>query len=139
PAGPFCWSERLTPDMAAPDAPPTIKPAASRSDRPGARWSSIKRSCWAVGSTALASHHGASLEDHGPDVVLYRAGPQTARRAEVYGAMITRPMAAPAESRYTERRHGMHDGARAERGGGSGRAVGVLHGGRERLGALLRR
>jgi hypothetical protein len=31
------------------------------------------------------------------------------------------------------------DGARAERGGGSGRGVCVLHGGRERLGALLRR
>ena len=27
------------------------------------------------------SHFGASLEDHGPNVVLYRAGPQTARRA----------------------------------------------------------
>jgi hypothetical protein len=35
----------------------------------------------AVGSTALRSHFGASLEDHGPNVVLYRAGPQTARRA----------------------------------------------------------
>jgi hypothetical protein len=35
----------------------------------------------AVGSTTLASHFGASLEDHGPNVVLYRAGPQTARRA----------------------------------------------------------
>lgn len=35
-----------------------------------------------VGSTALRSHFGASLEDHGPNVVLYRAGPQTARRAE---------------------------------------------------------
>lgn len=35
----------------------------------------------AVGSTALGSHFGASLEDHGPNVVLYRAGPQTARRA----------------------------------------------------------
>jgi hypothetical protein len=34
-----------------------------------------------VGSTALRSHFGASLEDHGPNVVLYRAGPQTARRA----------------------------------------------------------
>ena len=33
-----------------------------------------------------------------------------------------------------------HDGgACAERAGGSGRGVGVLHGGRERLGALLRR
>ncbi|WP_153547246.1 transposase [Streptomyces sp. RB17] len=27
------------------------------------------------------SHFGASLEDHGPNVVLYRGGPQTARRA----------------------------------------------------------
>ena len=35
----------------------------------------------AVGSATLASHFGASLEDHGPNVVLYRAGPQTARRA----------------------------------------------------------
>lgn len=35
----------------------------------------------AVGSAALRSHFGASLEDHGPNVVLYRAGPQTARRA----------------------------------------------------------
>jgi hypothetical protein len=35
----------------------------------------------AVGSTALRSHFGASLEDHGPNLVLYRAGPQTARRA----------------------------------------------------------
>jgi hypothetical protein len=35
----------------------------------------------AVGSTALGSHFGASLADHGPNVVLYRAGPQTARRA----------------------------------------------------------
>ncbi|MGW7286577.1 hypothetical protein ACWGH4_13955, partial [Streptomyces sp. NPDC054847] len=38
----------------------------------------------AVGSTTLASHFGASLEDHGPNVVLYRAGPQTARRAGSY-------------------------------------------------------
>ncbi|MEV6702049.1 helix-turn-helix domain-containing protein [Streptomyces sp. NPDC051453] len=29
----------------------------------------------------LRSHFGASLEDHGPNVVLYRAGPQTARHA----------------------------------------------------------
>lgn len=60
---------------------------------------------------------------------------------EAYGAVITRPVAAPARSRRADRgrRHGMRDGARAERGGGSGRAVGVLHGGRERLGALLRR
>lgn len=36
----------------------------------------------AVGSATLASHFGASLEDHGPNVVLYRAGPQTARRAD---------------------------------------------------------
>jgi hypothetical protein len=36
---------------------------------------------WAVGSTTLASRFGASLEDQGPNVVLYRAGPQTARRA----------------------------------------------------------
>jgi hypothetical protein len=35
----------------------------------------------AVGSATLASHFGASHEDHGPNVVLYRAGPQTARRA----------------------------------------------------------
>lgn len=35
----------------------------------------------AVGSAASRSHFGASLEDHGPNVVLYRAGPQTARRA----------------------------------------------------------
>lgn len=35
----------------------------------------------AVGSTALGSHFCASLEDHGPNVVLHRAGPQTARRA----------------------------------------------------------
>jgi hypothetical protein len=35
----------------------------------------------AVGSAILGSHFGASLEDHGPNVVLYRAGPQTARRA----------------------------------------------------------
>lgn len=35
----------------------------------------------AAGSTALRSHFGTSLEDHGPNVVLYRAGPQTARRA----------------------------------------------------------
>lgn len=35
----------------------------------------------AVSSTALRSHFGASLEDHGPNVVLYRAGQQTARRA----------------------------------------------------------
>jgi hypothetical protein len=35
----------------------------------------------AVASTALGSHFGASLEDHGPNVVLYRAGPQIARRA----------------------------------------------------------
>ncbi|MDQ0991631.1 hypothetical protein QFZ74_002859 [Streptomyces sp. V3I7] len=35
----------------------------------------------AVSSTALRSHFGASLEDHGPNVVLYRAGPQIARRA----------------------------------------------------------
>ncbi|QIY98502.1 hypothetical protein HEP87_36700 [Streptomyces sp. S1D4-11] len=31
----------------------------------------------AVGSAALRSHFGASLEDHGPNVVLYQAGPQT--------------------------------------------------------------
>src|SRR5690606_8605611 len=35
----------------------------------------------AAGSTALRSHFGASLEDHGPSVVLCRAGSQTARRA----------------------------------------------------------
>ncbi|EFF91750.1 conserved hypothetical protein [Streptomyces sp. e14] len=29
----------------------------------------------------LGSQFGASLEDHGPNVVLHRAGPQTARRA----------------------------------------------------------
>ena len=35
-----------------------------------------------VDSAALGSHFGASLKDHGPNVVLHRAGPQTARRAE---------------------------------------------------------
>lgn len=34
----------------------------------------------AASSTALGSHFCASLENHGPNVVLYRAGPQTARR-----------------------------------------------------------
>lgn len=35
----------------------------------------------AAGSTTLASHFDASLADHGPNVVLYRAGQQTSRRA----------------------------------------------------------
>lgn len=43
----------------------------------------VRTTSWlgAVGSAILGSHFGASLEDHGPNVVLYRAGPQTARRA----------------------------------------------------------
>lgn len=35
----------------------------------------------AVDSAALRSRFGVSLVDHGPNVMLYRAGPQTARRA----------------------------------------------------------
>lgn len=34
-----------------------------------------------VGSAALRSHFGTSLEGHDPNVVLYREGPQTAQRA----------------------------------------------------------
>jgi hypothetical protein len=56
----------------------------------------------AVGSATLASHFGASHEDHGPNVVLYRAGAQTARRAGSLRAMITRAKAAPGQSRSAD-------------------------------------
>jgi hypothetical protein len=56
----------------------------------------------AIGSTALRSHFGASLEDHGPNVVLYRAGPQLPDAPEAYGAMITRAKAAPPQSRSAD-------------------------------------
>lgn len=53
----------------------------------------------AVGSTALGSHFGASLEDHGPNVVLYGQVHRLPDAPEAYGAMITRAKAAPAQSR----------------------------------------
>lgn len=55
----------------------------------------------AVGSTALRSHFGASLEGHGPNVVLYRQVHRLPDTPEAYGAMITRAKAAPAQSRST--------------------------------------
>ncbi len=65
-------------------SPPRSSPAGARAARRAiSRLRSEKGyvAAGAVGSTALGSHFGASLEDHGPNVVLYRAGPQTARRA----------------------------------------------------------
>jgi hypothetical protein len=56
----------------------------------------------AVGSTALGSHFGASLEDHGPNVVLYGQVHRLPDAPEAYGAMITRAKAAPAQSRSTD-------------------------------------
>jgi hypothetical protein len=55
----------------------------------------------AVGSAALGSHHGASLEDRGPLRAI--AGRSTAcpSRASLR-APISRPMAAPAQTRFTD-------------------------------------
>ncbi len=68
------------------DAPAFIRPADPTPGQPAGRraqpCNGEKPSvAGAVGSATLASHFGASLADHGPNVVLYRAGPQTARRA----------------------------------------------------------
>ena len=60
-------------------ADPTPGPPAGRRAQP-CEWEKPSVA-GAAGSATLASHFGASLEDHGPNVVLYRAGPQTARRA----------------------------------------------------------
>jgi hypothetical protein len=65
-------------------SPPRSSPAGVRAAHSAiSRLRSEKRYvvAGAVGSAILGSHFGASLEDHGPNVVLYRAGPQTARRA----------------------------------------------------------
>ena len=65
-------------------SPPRSSPAGARAALKACSRLMRKKSyvvAGAVGSTALRSHFGASLEDHGPNVVLYRAGPQTARRA----------------------------------------------------------
>jgi hypothetical protein len=56
----------------------------------------------AAGSTALGSHFGASLQDHGPNVVLYGQVHRLPDSPSAYGAMITRPKAAPAQSRSTD-------------------------------------
>lgn len=56
----------------------------------------------AAGSTALRSHFGASLEDHGPNVVLYQAGPHTARRAESSRGHDELAKAAPPQIRSTD-------------------------------------
>jgi hypothetical protein len=65
-------------------SPPRFSPAGARAARMAISHLTPDKGyvvAGAVGSTALRSHFGASLEDHGPNVVLYRAGPQTARRA----------------------------------------------------------
>ena len=65
-------------------SPPRSSPAGARTALAAISHLMPEKGCvaaGAVGSTALGSHFGASLEDHGPNVVLYRAGPQTARRA----------------------------------------------------------
>lgn len=53
----------------------------------------------AAGYTALRSHFGASLEDHGPNVVLSGQVHRLPDTPEAYGAMITRAKAAPPQSR----------------------------------------
>lgn len=56
----------------------------------------------AVGSTALGSRFGASLEDHDPNVVLHRAGSQTARRTGSLRGHDHSRQAAPAQSCYAD-------------------------------------
>ncbi|MGW4144826.1 hypothetical protein ACWELV_50540, partial [Streptomyces mirabilis] len=48
------------------------------------------------------SHFGASLEDHGPNVVLTGQVHRLPDAPEAYGAMITRAKAAPPQSRYAD-------------------------------------
>lgn len=62
----------------------------------------------AVGSAALGSHFGASLEDHSPNVVLTGQVHRLPDAPEAYGAMITRAKAAPAQSHSTARSPGVY-------------------------------
>ena len=58
-----------------------------------------------VGSTALGSHLGASLEDRGLTSGFSGQARSCASRGPAYEPPISRPKAAPAQSRYADLRH----------------------------------
>jgi hypothetical protein len=68
----FIKSPRTARARAASAARPAscLRPGWPRPAAAGMRWETPSMA-GAVGSTALGSHFGASLEDHGPNVVLY--------------------------------------------------------------------
>lgn len=59
---------------------PARRPCRAHSNQPPDAREGVGRG-WGGRLRGLGSLFGTSLEDHGPNVVLYRAGPQTARCA----------------------------------------------------------